>query len=253
MKALGIALGACVLTVAPAWADNHEESEGREFVPVETFTCNYVDGKGPEDLDEATAFWNKWADKNGLDNYYAITVTPIYHGAETFDVGWLGVWPSGEGMGMSGDLWMAKGSEAAAKFAEVVDCATHSNFATTRMKAPPDTDPDNFYLAFSDCDVRDAAAWDQVMEGMGKWSAYQAENGYENGTWMMFAAYGGGDEEFDFKLVESWDTMTDLGEAYDMYGTGGDWAVRGEMMGDSLSCDASRLYMATVRRRAAEE
>lgn len=256
MKALALALGACVLTVGPAWADNHEsgeEGDGMQFVPVETYTCNYVDGKGPADLDKATEYWNKWADKNGLNNYFAITVVPVYHGAESFDVGWLGVWPNGAEMGKSGDLWMTKGGEAAAKFAEVVDCATHSNFATTQMKEPPGTDPDTFLLAFSDCDVRDAEAWDQVMQGMGEWSAHQSERGYKNGMWMMFAAYGSGDEEFDFKLVESYDTMTELGEAYDMYGTGGDWAVRGELMGDSLSCDASRLYHATVRRRPTQE
>ena len=121
------------------------------------------------------------------------------------------------------------------------------------MKEPPGTDPDNFLLAFSDCDVRDAEAWPAVMEGVAKWSAYQAENGYENGSWMMFAAYGSGEEEFDYKMVESYDTMAALGEAYDKYGTGGDWEVHGEMLGDAVSCDASRLYHATVRRRPAEE
>ena len=252
MKALGIALCACVLAGA-AWADNHEEGENRTFVPVETYTCTYVDGMGPADLDKATAYWNKWADKQGMQDYYAITVVPVYHGAETFDVGWLGVWRSGAAMGRDSDLWLNSGGEAAAKFAEVVDCTTHSNFATTRMKAPPDTDPDNFMLTFSDCNVREGADWDKVMTGLGGWSDYQTENGYKNGTWMMFTAYGSGDEEFDFKLVESWDTMADMGEGYDKYGTGGDWAVHGEHIGEALDCDASRVYRATVQRRAAED
>ena len=34
------------------------------------------------------------------------------------------------------------------------------------------------------------------------WSAYQTERGYSNGTWMMFPAFGGGNAEFDFKIVE---------------------------------------------------
>ena len=148
---------------------------------------------------------------------------------------------------------MSKGSEAAARFAEVVKCDTHSNFATTRMKAPPDTDPDNFMLTFSDCNVSEGSDYDTVMGGLEKWSAYQAENGYKNGTWMMFPAYGGGDEEFNYKLVESWDTMTDMGEAYDKYGTGGDWAAHVDAMGDSVTCDVARVYAATVRRRPAEE
>ena len=46
MKRILAASAASVLAfgMVPALADNHEQ-EARRFVPVETFTCNYRDGK----------------------------------------------------------------------------------------------------------------------------------------------------------------------------------------------------------------
>ena len=252
MKALGIALGACALAISSVWADGHDEGEGMRFVPVETYTCSYHDGKGPEDLAKASAFWNKWADKQGFDQYFAATVTPVYHGDDTFDVGWIGAWTSGEAMGGNMDSWMSNGGEAAARFAEVVDCETHSNFATTQMKAPAEDGPDNFYLTFSDCKVGDDPDWNQIMEGAGAWGEYMTEKGYNNGMWMMFPVYGGGKEDYAYKAVESWDSFADLGRAYDMYGTGGDWAKHAELMGGGVMCDSARVYAATVVRRPAE-
>jgi hypothetical protein len=109
-----------VFGMIPAFADNHEQ-EARRFIPVETFTCNYRAGQGPADLDNVIDNWNKWMDDNGAEDYFAVTLTPHYFGENTFDVGWLGSWPSGGAMGRGTDLWMAKGSEIGAQFDEVLD------------------------------------------------------------------------------------------------------------------------------------
>jgi hypothetical protein len=42
-----------------------EESDEPEATPVETWTCDYNDGKGPADLDEVIAEWNDWMDDHG--------------------------------------------------------------------------------------------------------------------------------------------------------------------------------------------
>ena len=92
-----------------------DEEQGRQFFPVETFTCDYLDGKGPGDFDRAIDKWNKWMDKNETSDYFAVTVVPYYFGENSFDVGWLGSWPSGEAMGRGTDQWVTKGGDIAAE------------------------------------------------------------------------------------------------------------------------------------------
>ncbi len=231
-----------------------DEEQGRQFFPVETRTCDYLDGKGPGDLDKAIDNWNNWMDKNETSDYFAVTVVPYYFGENSFDVGWLGSWPSGEAMGRGTDQWVTKGGDIAAEFFAVLSCDSHSNFATTELKSPGgEAPPDTIVLTFSDCNVTEGESFDDVMAGLDAWSAYQTERGYSNGMWMMFPAFGGGGAEFDFKIVEGYDNHTEVGKMYDMYGTGGDFAKHGELLGSLVECDESRVYNGTVRRRQSAE
>jgi len=219
-------------------------------MPVETFTCDYNDGKGPADLDKATAAWNRWMDERGAYyTYAALTLTPYYFGADTFDVGWLGIWPSGEAMGRGIDLYLGQGSEYARAFADVVTCDTHSNFAGATIKSPPGDAPDNLVLFFSDCNVHDGAGWDAVMAGLAAWSDYMTKQAYDNGVWILFPAFGGADMDYDFKYVTSHDDFASAGKAYDKFGNGGGWEKRQELLGELLDCDVPRAYTAKFRRK----
>ena len=248
------AVSVVVLGLVPAYADNHEQ-QARRFVPVETFTCNYRAGKGPADLDTVIDNWNEWMDDNGGEDYFAMTLTPHYYGENTFDVGWLGSWSSGEAMGRGTDLWMSKGSEIGAQFDEVLDCVSHTNFATTEFKSPGDGPaPDTLVLAFSDCTGPDEQGkWPELMGGLEAWAKYQTETGYHEGSWMMFPAYGGGDFDFDFKMAAGWDNHTQFGQDYQRYSDQQDWDKQGELIGELMECDVARLYDARVRRRPAQE
>jgi len=190
--------------------------------------------------------------KVGDKDYYAMTMVPVYFRDETFDVGWLGVNSSGAAMGAGHDSWFANGGKEAAAFNSVIDCNSHSNFATTMVKPPPErTSPDSIVLTFSDCSVNDGNTIDDVFAGMGAWAAYTTEQGYTNGMWLMFPAYGVADADFDFKRVNGYDSHADMGVDYDRYGTGGDWEIYNELVGNLVSCDVSRVYNATIRRRVA--
>ena len=248
------AAAALLFGMAPALADNHEQ-EARRFVPVETFTCNYRAGKGPADLDKVIGNWNEWMDDNGAEDYFAMTLTPHYFGENTFDVGWLGSWPSGEAMGRGTDMWMSKGSEVGQQFDEVLECNSHSNFATTELKSPGEGPaPDTLVLAFSDCTgPEDSEKWADLFNGVDAWSQYQTETGYHEGTWMMFPVYGSGDMEFDFKMVSSWDNHTENGQDYQRYGDQQDWDKHGELVGGLMDCDVARVYDARVLRRPTRE
>jgi hypothetical protein len=235
-------------------ADSHEPAPLR-WVPVEAWTCDYRDGKGAADLDAVITDWNAWMDASDEHEYFAITLTPFYFGDDAFDVGWLGTWPNGEAMGRGMDRWVTEGGELSAKFFQVLDCDSHSNFATAELKSPGEGPaPDNFVLTFSDCTGPESPeAWDQLFSGLADWFAYTTENGYLQGNWMMFPVYGGGGAEFDFKMVEGHDNHTQLGQDYQRYIDRRDWDKQGELIGSLMDCDDARVYQATVRRRAAGE
>lgn len=231
-----------------------EEDKAPTIFPVDTYTCNYNDGKGPEDLNAAIDGWNAWMDEQGADNYFAMTMTPNYHGPDTFQVGWLGFAPTAEELGAGADNMAANGQAQGAAFADAVTCDTHSNFASMMVKEPPERQtPDSIVLAFSDCSVADGNSMSDVFDALDLWTAYQVENGYQSGSWVFFPAYGGGDVEFDFKMVSSWDNNAERGRDYDLYANGGGYQKRGEIMGDMLSCNVSRVYDGTVHRRIAED
>jgi hypothetical protein len=233
----------------------HDEPAPLTFQPVETFSCNFNDGKGPEDLASAVAFWNEHQDSQNTTSYMAMTITPNFYGPETggFDIGWLGVWPTGAAMGAGYDSWFSTGGEAATRMFEVLSCDSHAAYASLNIKPPSsDVPPDNLVITFSNCNVADDVSWDSVIGGMKSWAAFQAEAGYKNATWMLFPAYGGGGEVADFKLVQSYESYSDLGTDFDLIGNGEGFLKRREILGDMLDCDASRVYNADVVRRWAD-
>jgi hypothetical protein len=239
-----------VLVFSVGGANAQDEDAAPPITPVDTYTCNYNEGKGPADLDKAIDGWNAWMDKQGLSNYYAMTMTPHYFGPDTFQVGWLGFAPTAEELGAGADNYAANGRAQAAAFSSAITCDTHSNFASVTVKQPPERkSPDSLVVAFSDCSVADGVSMDDVFGGLAKWTAYQTEMGYQNGSWAFFPAYGGGGEEFDMKMVSAWDSHADRGKDYDLYANGGGYQKRYEIMGNMLSCDSSRVYDGVVRRR----
>lgn len=227
-----------------------DEEEDEPAVPVELYACNYNEGMGPADLDAATAKWNAWADGRGLNDYTAWTLTKFYSGPEQeFDVIWLGVSPTAKAMGAAQDDWLANGREVAAEFDKAVSCNIHANFASLNFKEPPDDDdpPDNIVISFSDCNIADGKNFgDDVAPAVAAWADFRTAQGSTAGHWVLFPAYGGGGEEFDFKYVAAWRTHELQGIDYDNW----DPDKNRELFDGVLDCDSSRVYNATNRRRA---
>lgn len=238
------------LGFAATWAQ--EESEGPVVYPVETYTCNFNKGQGPAELDKVIAGWNVYMDEQGAGNYFAMTLSPHYYGGETFDVGWLGAAPTGEDLGAGADSWIANGAKQAAAFSKVLTCDSHSNYATMQIKeSPSGVSPDNIVLTFANCSAVSGKTMEDVFAAMDAWTEYTIENGYRNGTWVMFPAYGVDDVDFDFKLVNGYDSHTDMGKDYDQYANGGGYQKHAELLGDVLFCDVTRVYDGVIRRRIA--
>ena len=226
-----------------------------EVVPVETFACHYNEGKDRSDLQKPIDEWNDWMDEHGHDNYFAILATPQYYGESKMDFGWLGSAPSGKEMGALTDAFMAADPEIGDGFVEVMNCSSHTNYASAMIKAPPEGGPpDNFVLQFANCTTSEDSEWPTVLGALDQWAAYQTEQGRKGGMWVMFPAYGEANEDYDFKVIYSFASHEKAGEWWDVYGNGGGWQKYGELFGDMMSCDSARIYdVETLRKTAPPE
>ena len=253
MKKILIAAISAASVLLSTTAIGQDEPALPKFSPIETFTCTYNEGMGPKDLDKATAAWNKWMDANKVGDYWAATVVPYYFGPDAFDFGWIGAWSSGTAMGQGTDMWTTKGTEHAAKFAAVGDCNTHSGFAASMTRDPGgEGSSDSLVLEFTDCNITTDDPNADLFGKFGQWADFAKERGYKGGSWVLFPTYGAGGAEFDFKMIRGYDNFAEMGANWDLYASG-DYIKANEINDGNWECDDARVYIATVRRRMAEE
>lgn len=250
-KTLSLAVSALLLFLAgPAsvLADDHESDW--KVIPVELFACSYNEGKGPADLDAVIDRWNAWADKQGVDSYSAWTLTPYFYGPDQdFDLLWLGAGKDAVALGKAQDAYLSEDAGLRAGFNSVINCSAHVQYASVQFKAPPkNATPGNSVLTFSDCNIKEGASWDAVNTAMGEWSKHLREAGSEAAIWHWYPAYGGGNEDFDFKWLEGYANFAALGADFESYGNGGGYKVAGGLFGELLDCDSNRAYLAKNRR-----
>ena len=255
-KLIVLATASGLLATGTIVADEHEgeAEEANVASPMEQFACTYNEGKGPADLDSAVKTWNDWADKQGLDDYSAWTLTPYYATPnQTFDVIWLGGTEKAAALGRAQDTWLATGSKVQAAFDEAISCNVHAAYSVLQIKEPPKRDdPDNIVISFSDCNPTEGNSFDSLYNSMIEWGEYRADNGSKGGAWVFFPSYGGGGEEYAFKWVTAYQNLEDLGSDWDQYSEGG-WQKANELFAGKVNCDSSRAYLATNRRRAEDE
>jgi len=245
-----LATGGFVLAVGLNNAVAQDDDDDDGAAAVEVFTCSYADGKSRADLDPVIAKWNDWADDQGYEDYSAWTMEPFYASPEQdFDVIWMGVTDTGQGMGVVQDKWIANGGDLAAEFDAVSPCDAHSLFAAVNIKKPPEReDPSGVVIAFSDCTIGEGHSFsEEVMPALQAWSEFRSGHGSTAGIWVFFPVYGGGGEEFDFKYVASHANHAEAGADFDNY----DPAKAREIFPRGLlDCDSSRSYNATNVRMA---
>jgi hypothetical protein len=138
-----------------------------------------------------------------------------------------------------------------AEFDKVSPCDGHSNFASVNFKQPPQNDdpPDNIVLTFSDCNIAEGKTFDDVAPAITAWAKFRTDQGSNSGHWVLFPAYGGGGEKFDFKWVSSHATHEAQGVDWDSY----DGDLNSQLFDGVLDCDSGRVYNAKNVRRAASD
>jgi hypothetical protein len=234
-------LAVTLSTSLVARADSHEESD---FAPVELYSCTLMEGKTVADLDALDARFKEWADKNNKDHSSWRIVPILRSTAETFDVGYIGSWNSGSTMGAGMDAWMSN-QDLLADYQETIDCG-HSLMASMTINAP-DGPPEDGVVWFSTCKVQESASNALAVEAHKRMSAAMREMGNKGQSWLFYPSLGLGDISFDYYSVATWNSMAELGEAWEMYYNKGGWK-QGMAMDAVTQCDSPRVYKVTAIR-----
>ncbi len=99
--------------------------------------------------------------------------------------------------------------------------------------------------------MKEGATYDTVVAGLTAWAEAFGDNGSKSAIYQWWPAYGGGGEkEFDFKLLGVHANHASLGADLELLGNGGLWRKRMELFDDQFDCDVSRVYDAKLRRAA---
>jgi hypothetical protein len=222
-----------------------------KMVPVELFACHFNEGKGHADLDAAVAGWTEYMDDRRVKDYAAWTLTPYYYGPEQdFDVIWMGASTDGNTMGQGAHQWITEGGEYAAAFGEVMNCVAHVGLSSALYKAPPDGTPDNAVISMMDCEMNEGTRYSDVRTAELAWAEYQGEQGSKAGTFHWFPVFGGGDQDYDYKVVTAFPSMVELGADWEQFANGGGRAASMDIFNDIDECDDARVYIAKSRRAA---
>lgn len=240
LAAMAATLGLFGVTAASA---AHHENGPPQVRPVEAYACNFKDGQGMDDLNKVIARWNKWMDKTDESGYQALIMTPNFVGEFAFAVYWIGVAKDGPSMGKALDAWRNEDQGLGTAFFDVIDCASHTNFASMPIVPPTDDTPANPTATFADCEIDEDSSMDSALEAIGAWAKYRAENGSKSASWVWFPAYGESqDAAYDFKWVVGTDGYTNLFTDWEQYGNGGGWQKAQELFTGVLNCDSPRVY-----------
>ena len=222
------------------------------FSAIETFACNYNDGKNRADLDKVTAKWNKWMDKQGGAAYSAWVMTPVLGSADyPLDFVWLGVWANGNDMGKGMQSWMEDGAVMAAEFDAVMTCPEHGNSASINMRPPGAEWPGKSGVTvFTDCAVAEGKTVADAMAANREWVKHLDTTGSKAGIWVFFQAAGTNDSEHDYKMVSSYPDFEAYGADWESYTNGQGWAKAGQIYGGVTDCGSQRVYHSTTVRDA---
>lgn len=249
MKKILVSVAAAMLAMifgsGAVVAQEQEQAEIRTFVPVEVWVCNYREGKGQADYDRAIEALRSVPAADPPASYLAFRLTRGFYGPDQdFDFVYLGVWPDGgSSMGRDYDNYVAEGSDANDAWNDAVDCEAASMFASTNVKPPPDDGPpDNFLITASDCDVAEGANTGDAIDAVEAWGQHRTEAGSEGGTWIWFQAFGGGDADFDFKIMNSHRNFQAFGDFFQWYADSAAYRKWGELTDGLLDCDDARVY-----------
>ena len=231
------AVAGLLLVSAPGLAQVSADGMGK-VVPVELYACKFNEGKGDADLAEVIEQWNKFADDSGMDDYAAWLLTPFFHTTEQdFDILWLGAFRDGNAMGKGLQNWISNGQELAAAFAEVA-------YSSAMYKAPAGGNaPASGVITMMNCKLNEGHRYVDIKAAELKWVDYLAKSKSKAAYYHWMPMFGGGDAEFDYKVVFAYPDFEEVGSNVELFANEGGRDASREIFGNIDDCDDARVYL----------
>jgi hypothetical protein len=216
-------------------------SDVPDLVPIEISVCSYQDGKDSGDYAKATQKMAKWMEDNDSEPYASFQLSPLFAGNQEFDFVTVGVWTSGTSMGKDMAQWVSTAGDEIAALGDAADCGGSSMYTSLNVMQPGDG-ADSFVLAVNDCNVADGRSTRDAIGALREYGEYRNATGSPGGMWVWFPSYGNGDEDFDFKLANSYASIEAFGNNFQWNRDQQAYLKRGELFNGLLDCDVARSY-----------
>jgi hypothetical protein len=251
LKAISVVATLVPIAIGTAVAQVSEEGMGK-VIPVELFACSYNNRQDAGDLDQVIARWNAWMDERNNDTYAAWTLTPYHYGPnQDFDLIWMGAYKDGNAMGAGTDQWFAEGGDINDGFEEVLTCTGHFGLSSAMYKSPPGNEtPGTAIITMMDCELNEGHRYSDIKAAELAWAKHMTSTGSMAGTFHWFPVFGGGEAEYDYKVVNAYENYTALGADFERFANGGGREASTEIFADIDDCDDARVYIATSVRGA---
>lgn len=241
---ISLLAGLVALSAGTGTVSAQDNDDAPNFVPVELFACNYRERKDQDDFDKALDLLEQTSATDGAAPYAAWRLFRMFYGPDQdFDFIFFAAWPDGSSMGRDYKNYFAVGGDADAAWNDAVDCNAAVMFASLEIMAPADSpDSDDFILTFSDCELEKGRSNGQAIAALRAYGKYRTNSGSPGGTWAWFPAYGGGDADFDFKLINSHADVEAFGNHFQWFGDNQAFQTLGALTDGLMKCDEARVY-----------
>ena len=124
--------------------------------------------------------------------------------------------------------------------------------SSAQYKSPPDNEtPESGIVTMMNCELNEGHRYSDIKGAELRWAEHMTSSGSTAGYYHWFPTFGGGEADFDYKVVFSYRNFTELGADFERQANGGGREAALEIFGDIDDCDDPRVYVAT-RQRAAQ-
>ena len=228
--------------VAAAYADNHTDVPA--YGGVDALACDYLEGKGLDDLLRVSEKWNGWASKNFSKVYTGNVVTPYFYDESASDVYWVGFSPSLSDQGTVLGEWQAKGGKMQEEFDAVVACKSRSQFAWRQVRdeqGPLATG----VIDFSACKITPEATQEKMAVADTQMNEFLSDVDSSVRIYRWFPLQGIGEKNRDIDYFQAnWhESLEAKGANLDKFAMNGGPQLRSDVYGPLTEC--SGLHSST--------
>ena len=186
----------------------------------EVLQCNFNEGKGLDDaLNMVRNDWYNMAQSFPAP-YEGNVVTPQLYASDDggYELFWVGFTTDNNAMGQVTDWFSDNASQVFAKWQNIVNCASWSQWDIFEVRASQADfeEGDSNYWAFHSCSFKPGANVSDIVEDVITWIKFFDSLCHKGGVWRLWAAGGSSLEETnDFYVNMGFDSMTDYGNYRD--------------------------------------